>query len=660
MKLKNLRVENFKCIDDSTPIEIDAVTCLVGKNEAGKSALLEALYKLNPYEKEAAKFELEEYPRRRVSTYRERQHLEPANVLTTVWALEEGDEAALAELLGPGALRKDDKGRSHATFTKGYDNALRGTVAVDERSVVAHLVGQSTLSPEERSALRDIDDIAALVRTLEETQTRSAPQQGLLDHTKKAFPRSEAASAAAARLAERLPVLLYFREYDKLPGRVSLDDLRQRTKEQRLEKGHKIFLSLLDLANTGLDEVEKIGKFEQLTMELEAVSVRLSDEIFEYWSQNRHLEVKFTFDMARPADAPPFNAGWVFSTRIMNNRHRASVNFEQRSSGFVWFFSFLVWFSQIKKQYGDNVLILLDEPGLTLHGRAQRDLVRYMNERLRPKHQVVYSTHSPFSIDVENVYSIRTVEDTVERVRGADGREEERILGTKVGQRILSRDPDTLLPLQGICGFDIAQAMFVGPYVLVVEGPSEAGYINWFSRHLIRSGKAGLDLRWAVAPAEGATKVSSFVTLFSGRGLRIAALMDYHDDQKKLVDRLGSSGLLPDGHLLRTNDVADQPESDIEDLLGWPLYVHLVNKALNLPAHLELLSTRPAGAAGRIVKAVEQHCATLPPGFPAFDHYVPVRVLQSFAPGDATALPEVEAAASRFQRLFDAVNSLGG
>ena len=94
------------------------------------------------------------------------------------------------------------------------------------------------------------------------------------------------------------------------------------------------------------------------------------------------------------------------------------------------------------------------------------------------------------------------------------------------------------MPLQGIVGFDIAQTMFVGPYVLVVEGPTESALFHWFSRELIKRNQEGLDIRWAICPAESASKVSSFVTLFHGRGLKIAAVMDYHEGQKQMVDKL--------------------------------------------------------------------------------------------------------------------------
>ena len=48
MKLTKVRITNFQSIHDSTEFDIADVTCLVGKNEAGKTALLKALYRLNP------------------------------------------------------------------------------------------------------------------------------------------------------------------------------------------------------------------------------------------------------------------------------------------------------------------------------------------------------------------------------------------------------------------------------------------------------------------------------------------------------------------------------------------------------------------------------------------------------------------------------------
>jgi AAA15 family ATPase/GTPase len=70
MKLTKVRVKDFKSIRDSNSFEIGNVTCLVGKNEAGKTAILEALYRLNPIIPEHAKFDVtEDYPRADVEEY---------------------------------------------------------------------------------------------------------------------------------------------------------------------------------------------------------------------------------------------------------------------------------------------------------------------------------------------------------------------------------------------------------------------------------------------------------------------------------------------------------------------------------------------------------------------------------------------------------------
>jgi predicted ATP-dependent endonuclease of OLD family len=52
MKLVSAQIKKFRSITDTQPFSIDPkVTCLVGKNESGKTAILHALEKLNSLEK---------------------------------------------------------------------------------------------------------------------------------------------------------------------------------------------------------------------------------------------------------------------------------------------------------------------------------------------------------------------------------------------------------------------------------------------------------------------------------------------------------------------------------------------------------------------------------------------------------------------------------
>ena len=652
MKLTSVRVENFKCVEDSSEFSIDQVTCLVGKNEAGKTALLEALYKLNPVEADKADFDEEEFPRRHLATYRQRRDREPANVLSTTWHLDDADVAAIEERIGPQTLAS-----RNVVITKGYENVAHWSLELQEKTMVQQLLGQANLDAVEKAPLAKAASIRDLAAAIEAIDSRAEKQNALLNTVRNRFPEGDPQVAARAILAERLPHFVYFSTYHQLPGRVGLDDLKRRQRENNLEFKHKVFLALLEATGTGLQEIENIQQLEKLVMELESVEATLTEEIKQYWSQNRHLEVRFRYDKAKASDPPPLNEGFVFNTRIYNTRHRATVSFEDRSHGFIWFFSFLVWFSQVKREYGDDLILLLDEPGLPLHGRAQQDLIRFINERLRPYHQVIYTAHSPFLIDVENIFSLRTVEDVV-NVSQKDGEIVEEILGTKVGQRILSRDRDTIFPLQGILGFDMAQTLFVGPYVVVVEGPVERAVFEWSSRELAKRGREDLDLRWAVCPAEGASKISSFVTLFAGRGLDIAVFADYHTGQKQMIDRLEESGLLAPGHLLRTSTFANTEESDIEDIVGRELYIELVNRSLGLVDQHKVPSSKPDTAPERVVKEVEAHCRTLPPAYPEFDHYRPIHYLLGLSDEQVSGLPALDGALERFEQIFGSLNSL--
>ncbi len=270
---------------------------------------------------------------------------------------------------------------------------------------------------------------------------------------------------------------------------------------------------------------------------LEAVENRLSKKIFRYWSQNQHLKVRFRFDQASPDDAPPFNTGKIFQTRIENTRHEATIGLDERSTGFIWFFSFLVWFSEVQREFGENLVVLLDEPGLTLHARAQADLLAYIRAELLAKYQVIYTTHSPFMIDPRDVASCRTVEDATSP--------EGEVLGTKVGDRMFSADRDTLFPLQAALGYDLTRSLFIGEHPLMVEGPADLLYLQWASDRLRTEGRKGLDPRWTGTPCGGLSRVPSFLALFGRDDLQMAILVGSSGGGRESAQRVGAVRVPP-------------------------------------------------------------------------------------------------------------------
>lgn len=246
-------------------------------------------------------------------------------------------------------------------------------------------------------------------------------------------------------------------------------------------------------------------------------------------------------------------------------------------------------------------------------------------------------------VDHEDLLSVRTVEDMT-------GPNDE-ILGTKVGDEVLSTDAETLFPLRAALGYDITQTMFIGEHSVLVEGPSDLLYLKWASTELASRGRVALDRRWTVTPCGGIRKVGSFLRLFGAHHLHVAVLTDFTEGDKGEVRTLREKGLLRDGHVLTADAFAGQSEADIEDMLGRRLYVDLVNKAYDLPTGSRLKATRPKNAPERVVKEVETHFKTLPSEVPDFDHFVPAEYLLERR-SDFTTATGIEVALDRFEAAF--------
>jgi AAA ATPase domain/AAA domain, putative AbiEii toxin, Type IV TA system len=649
MLLTSVQVKNFKCINDSNEFAIDEkVTCLVGKNESGKTALLQGISKLNPVDPNSGKFDVvSDFPRYRMIEYRAKAAGEPAEALSTRWILQPPDVEALAAVIGPEAQKLNS-----VTVSKGYDNQVRYSLELDEKAVVQHLIDSSGLTAAEKQGLTEPLSLKTLHERLVALKEPTQTQKKCLELVTK-FQGDDIRKTVDGVLSSRIPKIAYFSEYLRMPGQVSVSQLKQQVQQKSLTEGHKVFLALLDMIGRSIDDLEKISHHEVLVAELEAASNTISREIFNYWSQNRSLKVLFKFDQGLPQDSPPFNSGWILRTRVENTRHGVSTIFDERSAGFVWFFSFLVWFGQVKKQFGERVVLLLDEPGLTLHAKAQADLLRYIDERLAPNYQVIYTTHSPFMIDPENLLRARTVEDVFIEPQEGKPLPNESELGTKVGGDVLSVDRDTLFPLQAALGYEITQTMFVGEHTLLVEGPSDLLYMQWFKRKLGSLGRVTLDPRWVIAPCGSVDKIPSFMALFAGNKLNIAVLVDFASGQKRRVRDLRETKLLREGHVFTVDTYAKQDEADIEDIIGRESYIELVARTYSLPGTKKLPTSRPLNAPIRVVHEVEDHFKGEKLDF---DHYRPAEFM--IQQGPQFTIPGLEAALDRFESLFKDLNSL--
>ncbi len=278
---------------------------------------------------------------------------------------------------------------------------------------------------------------------------------------------------------------------------------------------------------------------------------------------------------AQSGDPAGMTSGTNIWGRVQDTKHMVSTALGSRSRGFVWFFSFLAWYSELRSN-GENLILLLDEPGLSLHAKAQADLLRYFEKELVPHHQVMYTTHSPFMVDPSRFGRVRIVQDlSIEDGSEHLSADQE---GTKVLSDVLKATRDSLFPLQGALGYEIHQSLFIGPNSLVVEGVSDLLYIKAASESLHAARREGLNQNWTITPVGGSDKVPTFVALIGAQSkMNVATLIDYQLKDQQTIENLYKRKLLKRNKVLTFADFAEADEADIEDLFDPDFYLGLVN-----------------------------------------------------------------------------------
>jgi len=623
MKLISFKVMDYKCILDSGEIKISDVGCLVGKNESGKTALLQALYRLNPIESSDSKFSVtDEYPRAHVSDYeREIKNgtKEHSKVIKAVFSLDDTDFAKM--------------GLSESVFTDkeialslGYSATKYYTLNINENEFIKWSLDNLGCSEEDTNkdlikAVKGCKHVKDL-SSIQIDKYNGIPQCTALIqfiNTTKALELKQ--EIYTKYIAPIIPKFLYFDEFYQMSGMVNIPKLKSRVSNKTINDSDKPMLGLIELAGLSIDSFDQIHNTRELLNKLEGASNRIQRAFMKYWSQSSNICLQLDVREGKPQDKEEFRNGANILTSIRDNIHQVTTMIGERSRGFIWFFSFIAWFSLQKSKHNCNIILLLDEPGLTLHAKAQYDLLRYIEEELSPYHQVIYTTHSPFMIDMQHSDRVCIVED-----KGLDNDGE--IVGTKVTNNILETGHDSLFPLQSALGYEITQSLFVGPYCLVVEGPSDLLYLTAFSSINEKLGRIYLDSKWTITPVGGIDKVPAFVSLFgSQKTLKLAVLIDFQSKDKQLIEGLYKKSLVKKSNIKTFSDFLGGKDADIEDYFTPEFYVKLVNleynKDLVSPIDIKQLNTKIP----RITIQLDEYFKANPlKNGIQFNHYRPARL----------------------------------
>lgn len=659
MLLTNAQVKMFKSIEDTEPVSIDAwVTVLVGQNEAGKTAFLQSLYKAKPIDKAVSYDVTNDYPRKSLTAYEKQHKTTPAEVAVLTYKLQPNELAVISNKYGLGLAEN-----FQFTVTYKYDNSTTISLNIPEAPYIKKLIGSSALTAEVKSKIANAASVSSLLQilgTLDLNTEETSFLNDLTEEFKSTFPNwgnKLQAKIWQEHLYPKIPKFLYFDDYYLLPGKVNLPTLKKRVEGKTLKEEDKTVLSLLKMAGVELDDIINPSGYEKSRARLEGISNSITDRIFEFWKQNQNLEVEIDIE-EDPEDEAPFDTGNNLYIRIRNRRHRVTVPFSQRSKGFIWFFSFIVWFDAIKEQLEttNDLVILLDEPGLSLHALGQADLLKYI-DYLAENHQIIYTTHSPFMVHGDRLHQTRMVQDMEKG-------------GTKISDNVSSSSSDTLFPLQAALGYTIAQNLFISARNLLVEGPADLIYLKFFSALLEKNDREHLREDITIVPVGGLDKLSTFVALLAGNELELAVLHDYETNPNPHLETLVREKLIREKHVLNyamfrqiktltaksATGSSGLISSDIEDMISPETYLKIFNAAYKKQLGTTVITEKDLPAQNRVVKRIEQYLKdngiqVRPSG--GFNHYLVASHLASNPPAkvDTNTL-------ARFEDLFLKVNNL--
>lgn len=672
MKATKFRVKNFRNIEDSGWIPVENVTAFVGRNEAGKTALLKALHLFNPATSERFNPK-QDYPRDRYA----RDWPSPdAEVTLPVCHVEFIIDEDLRSRISS-VLLADEDPPTHVIVTRNYDHSLDYQYDPTVRNVIGSgpvnkaLMSLATSARRYREPRRDLakwasdkrteldvrdNELVDTIRVLHDDvevyvdDTTAEAIERFRDRLDVLIDRSDALEQISELIEQEMPVFIYFENYGVLDSAVWLprfvEDLDRTPHDPRIRTLNAMFkhasldprlIAELDNVQPRIGHPDDIdldsqrGKKEERAIRLNSASNEISEKFSNWWKQRRH-KIRYHAD------------GDYFRIYVADDRRQnVDIELEARSKGFQWFFSFYLVFLVESDDQHKNAILLLDEPGLHLHPTAQQELIDFFDE-LAKSNQLIYTTHSPFLIDGDNLHRIRPV---IEKENG----------NAMVSVGSWPVDRETMFPVEAAAGYAIMKGLFKSQENLLVEGITDYHYLHALSQECARLGKMILPENIVVTPCGGTSNIGYLASLFLGHEARPVILLD--DDE---AGRQRSQALLKKLFADRTRDILllgevlgiSDKDVEMEDVVGEELILRSLREALDVVIEITEEDRKEGEFQNRslpraIIAAAKRSEIELPAGWKVS---VATWIVSALARGDIAI---DDSTASRADRLFGAI-----
>ena len=625
MKLLGFRVTNFRSVEDSGWIDTSGITALIGTNESGKTNLLVPLWKLNPA-KDGEINPLSDFPRKKYNEYRLLEGEKSPVFIEASFELDDSLAQEISDISGAPAsevstavVKRRFDGKYLITFPNANlvisvrKNEVEEVLASAKSDILSMQPATKAEEPHKDKILEVLDAIIENLSLCAEdiystrlkeiqsdlatigTETKSQ-RSTIMPRFLQAVDSINDLVAAASRpspsdisearqkVLRNIPKIVYYSNYGNLDSEIYLPHVIENLKRKNLgskeEAKVRTLKVLFEFVRLKPDEILELGKDlpvsttkpteeeikviaenkKEREVLLQSASTDLTGKFKNWWKQG---DYRFRFQ----ADGDHFRI-WV-----SDDRRPEEIELEGRSTGLQWFLSFYLIFLVESEDTHDNSILLLDEPGLSLHPLAQKDLSAFF-DNLSQSNQILYTTHSPFLVNANNLDQVKAV--YVNELGTTE------VSSNLRASENIPAQSKSIYPVHAALGLSVSDTLLQGCQPIIVEGSSDQLYLSAMKGVLISLGRLSPKREMIFIPAGGVRGVPPVVAIVTGKDEELPfVLIDADSSGRNLHNSLSSNTYKgKENRVVSVKDYVDVADGEIEDLLPGDFLAKIVDRML--------------------------------------------------------------------------------
>lgn len=531
--LVKVKIKNFLSIKDEETIKINnGITSIIGKNESGKSTILKAIKKLNGEQitKKEKNSNLKNEPSEIQGTFRitkaqvkeiNKEYSE--NSTYSFYKLPEKYEFLYftITITDENSIRYfsmyylDDNNTLTKINSNIYIDGILEELKKYYKKIKTNLTDEHNKMFDNLLNLKGEDEIKNYIK---DTIISSSIADNIKDEL-----NSIASEIIENHWIDLLPSykFIYFNSFkDVLSDSININDVSNNVQAQNILKIGNIDTKELKIAIEERDEVF-LSNIESQYID---VVTNKFKEIFQQTDDDFKLKLRISTGKNE-----------IFFLTNDKTSKNCAINISERSDGFRWYLSiYLTLFDYIEEDiYGINHILLIDEPNLYLHARAQSDLLHRIFKNEFKNMQIIYTTHSPYMIDGENSFSIRIIEKDIQTHIYNDTR-------SYAMKKQGGKDVDVITPLLTSLELNFSNNLVINEKckTIIVEGIQDVYVLSAFIKKLKKT-KEFANIKFI--PCYGSEKVPFMFGYLFGLGYSVYALVDNDKAGRKTISIIKES-----------------------------------------------------------------------------------------------------------------------